>query len=443
MENSYVFISYKSEEVIEANWVRKNLEANGISCWMAPTDIPGGNSYATVISNAIQNCIAFVLIFSRKAQSSQWIAKEVDMALKFRKTVLPFMLENCPLIDNFSYYLTDVQMYSAYESKYAALENLLRDIRKLLSDDTSSQGPQIIEFDPVTIDSRLPHFFEKDYLLLGRYRILKRTHTYEEGVQHYIALDQTTFDKVLVKYIDRTVPHSKHAKLMIGFSRPLKDFRHPGIIHLLDEYSNNNYYLQIQKYYNVTSLASLLYRHGVQSIADMLIWALPVCDALIYLHEEKGYFYGALTPRNILIEETGNPVLGDMICATKMGNNDLHHVVPWASPFYPQEVYFRPFTPHPSIEAYALGKIIYCALADIDYIRSGALDFAVFPDLTKVPPEINSILSKCLSSNPKNRYQDIRTLKYDLEKLRYYQADIDSPKKGNFLSKLLDGLKTK
>lgn len=31
-----VFISYKSEEFQEADWVRQQLESGGISCWMAP-----------------------------------------------------------------------------------------------------------------------------------------------------------------------------------------------------------------------------------------------------------------------------------------------------------------------------------------------------------------------------------------------------------------------
>ena len=36
MEKKEVFISYKAEEIEEANWVRTTLERNGISCWMAP-----------------------------------------------------------------------------------------------------------------------------------------------------------------------------------------------------------------------------------------------------------------------------------------------------------------------------------------------------------------------------------------------------------------------
>ena len=35
-----VFISHKSEEFDSANMVRLVLERNGITCWMAPADIP-------------------------------------------------------------------------------------------------------------------------------------------------------------------------------------------------------------------------------------------------------------------------------------------------------------------------------------------------------------------------------------------------------------------
>ena len=53
-----VFISYKSEEFQEADWVRQQLESGGISCWMAPNSITGGASYATEIPQAIRSCRA-------------------------------------------------------------------------------------------------------------------------------------------------------------------------------------------------------------------------------------------------------------------------------------------------------------------------------------------------------------------------------------------------
>lgn len=132
MANKDVFISYKSEELEEASWVKSILENNGISCWMAPACIPGGSSYAVEIPQAIKQAKVFVLILSSKAQSSQWISREVDRAINEGKVILPFMLENCALKDDFNFYLTNVQRYAAYENKVAAIQKMLQEIKALI-----------------------------------------------------------------------------------------------------------------------------------------------------------------------------------------------------------------------------------------------------------------------------------------------------------------------
>ena len=59
-----VFISYKSEDYAEGNKLKKDLEKEGISCWMAPESIPGGSSYAKEIPRAIRESRFFVLVFT-------------------------------------------------------------------------------------------------------------------------------------------------------------------------------------------------------------------------------------------------------------------------------------------------------------------------------------------------------------------------------------------
>ncbi len=127
-----VFISYKAEEFDEANWVKSTLETNGISCWMAPSCIPGGSSYAVEIPQAIREAKVFVLILSDKAQESKWVSREVDLAINEGKIVLPFMLENCKLKDDFNFYLTNVQRYAAFENKMAAMEKMINEIKALI-----------------------------------------------------------------------------------------------------------------------------------------------------------------------------------------------------------------------------------------------------------------------------------------------------------------------
>lgn len=137
---SDVFISYKTEDEAQARWVRDTLETNGISCWMAPGSIPGGSSYASEIPAAIRGCRAFVLVLSQQTQASRWVPRELDQAINCGKVVLPFMLEDCALRDDFNFYLTNVQRYNAYENKAAAMEKLLRDLRALLGADQTEAG---------------------------------------------------------------------------------------------------------------------------------------------------------------------------------------------------------------------------------------------------------------------------------------------------------------
>ncbi len=127
-----VFISYSTIDTVNAETVRNILEKNGLSCWMAPRDIPGGSNYTKEIPIAIRNCKVFVLILSKNAQSSQWVLKELDSAVNCGKVILPFMLEECILNDEFNFLLTGTQRYAAYQKKAEALETLISRIRGIL-----------------------------------------------------------------------------------------------------------------------------------------------------------------------------------------------------------------------------------------------------------------------------------------------------------------------
>lgn len=127
-----VFISYSTLDLTAAETVRDVLEQNGLSCWMAPRDIPGGSNYTKEIPIAIRNCTVFVLVLSQNAQSSHWVLKELDSAVNGGKVILPFMLENCDLNDEFNFLLTGAQRYAAYQRKAEALETLVRRIRGIL-----------------------------------------------------------------------------------------------------------------------------------------------------------------------------------------------------------------------------------------------------------------------------------------------------------------------
>lgn len=95
---------------------------------MAPESIPGGASYATEIPRAIRECKGFVLILTDKSQKSQWVTRELDRAINDGKTVFPFVPEKMTFNDDIKFYLTNVQMYPAYEDWDRELARMLSDV---------------------------------------------------------------------------------------------------------------------------------------------------------------------------------------------------------------------------------------------------------------------------------------------------------------------------
>ena len=136
-----VFISYSSKDFAQAQAVRNVLEQNGISCWMAPADIPGGSNYTKEIPIAIRGCQAFVLMLSNNAQNSHWVLKELDSAVNEGKIILPFQLEDVPLSDEFNFLLTGAQRYDAYQRKAEALNLLVARIKAIIGT-TAPEQPQ-------------------------------------------------------------------------------------------------------------------------------------------------------------------------------------------------------------------------------------------------------------------------------------------------------------
>lgn len=136
-----VFISYSSKDYAQAQAVRHVLEQNGITCWMAPADIPGGSNYTKEIPIAIRGCQAFVLMLSDNAQKSHWVLKELDSAVNEGKIILPFQLEDVPLSDEFNFLLTGAQRYDAYQRKSEALNLLVARIKAIIGT-TAPEQPQ-------------------------------------------------------------------------------------------------------------------------------------------------------------------------------------------------------------------------------------------------------------------------------------------------------------
>ena len=88
-----VFVSYSAADKSTAEAAVAGLEGHGISCWIAPRDIPAGSEYGEQIVEALKNCRIVLLIFSASANSSPHVRREVERAISSTKVIIPFRIE--------------------------------------------------------------------------------------------------------------------------------------------------------------------------------------------------------------------------------------------------------------------------------------------------------------------------------------------------------------
>ncbi len=103
-----VFIISSSKNRKKANYVYKELTKAGISVWKDQEALTFGDRYLDVATAGIKNCKIMVLLLSKESQKSVWATKELTLAVKNRKTIIPIRLDNSPIRDEFAFMLDDI-----------------------------------------------------------------------------------------------------------------------------------------------------------------------------------------------------------------------------------------------------------------------------------------------------------------------------------------------
>ena len=141
----YVFISYSTKDQSDADAFKHLLAKNQIRTWMAPYDIPAGSKYAQVINHAIKECDCFVLLLTNAAQNSVWVAKEVERAVNYRKTIIPIQIEDIVLNEEFEFYISTDQVVLLKK-----IDENSEEFQKVLTSVILTTGKELGEQSPAT-----------------------------------------------------------------------------------------------------------------------------------------------------------------------------------------------------------------------------------------------------------------------------------------------------
>ncbi len=121
-----IFISYSRQNVEFVDKLVGEIEKRGQSIWVDRDDIRGGTAWRSAISEAIRACEIFIIVLSDKSILSENVTKELALADKHKKAIVPVCFQQCDIPPNMEYQLAGLQIIDFVEQSFSAgLEELL------------------------------------------------------------------------------------------------------------------------------------------------------------------------------------------------------------------------------------------------------------------------------------------------------------------------------
>jgi hypothetical protein len=139
-----VFISHSTEDKDIATTICQRLESDCIKCWIAPRDIQPGSDWTTAILEGIESCQILVQIFSKHANDSDHVYREVAKAFSSRLAVVPFRIEAVSPTSGLSYYLNTVHWLDAVKPPLDPHTSaLVERVKELLTGNAANEPPRV------------------------------------------------------------------------------------------------------------------------------------------------------------------------------------------------------------------------------------------------------------------------------------------------------------
>jgi hypothetical protein len=104
-----------------------------VTCWIAPRDVVPGADWGESIIDAIESSRIMILIFSRSADASPQIKREVERAVNKGVYIIPFRVDDIPPTKSLEYFISTSQWMDAFSPPLERhLNNLARTVKAVL-----------------------------------------------------------------------------------------------------------------------------------------------------------------------------------------------------------------------------------------------------------------------------------------------------------------------
>lgn len=130
---SDVFVSHSIKDKAVAEAIVARLEADSVRCWIAPRDVVPGADWGESIIDAIESSRIMILIFSRNADASPQIKREVERAVNKGVYIIPFRVHDIPPTKSLEYFISTSQWMDAFSPPLERhLDNLAKTVKAVL-----------------------------------------------------------------------------------------------------------------------------------------------------------------------------------------------------------------------------------------------------------------------------------------------------------------------
>lgn len=199
----------------------------------------------------------------------------------------------------------------------------------------------------------------------------------------------------------------------------LSTLNYPDVPRIVDRIELGEDFFVVMDFIDGVSLSKKVEAEGPQPEKDVVEWAKLLCDTLDYLHTTKSnpIIYRDMKPDNIMLTKNGRVKLIDFGIAIECVKGQ-----PYLGPKVGTKGYAAPEQYVNDVldertDIYSLGVTLYYL---VTATTPGASPESIRP-IREINPTLSEgleyIIEKCTQADPKDRYQNCKELKRDLENI--------------------------
>lgn len=200
---------------------------------------------------------------------------------------------------------------------------------------------------------------------------------------------------------------------------------HPNIVEMYDVGEDDGLYYIVMEYVDGKTLKQLLKKRGNLTLSEAIDIMLQLTDGMRHAHDSY-IVHRDLKPQNIMIKDDGQIKITDFGIAMALNSTQLtqtNSVMGSVHYLPPEQASGKGSTIKSDI--YSMGIIFYELLSgSLPFRGDNAVEIALkhmrepLPSLREdnpaIPQSIENIIKKATAKNPKNRYEDARSMYEDL-----------------------------